>query len=86
MLDAMSTNFNLIMSNLKLPHLLRVSITLILGISRGMPHYRNQGRSAKVNLASSVFTSSREWSPKDEGRPMEMAETRTGETINFKKI
>ena len=86
MLDAMSTNFNLIMSNLKLPHLLRVSITLILGISRGMPHYRNQGRSAKVNLASSVLTICREYSPKDKGRPIARAETRTAEIFNFQKI
>ena len=82
----MSTNFKLIMSNVKQPGPLRFSITLILGISRGMPHYRNQGRSAKVNLASTVLTSCREYSPKDEGRPIARAETRTAETINFKKI
>ena len=55
----MCTSFKLIMSNLSALDLLIVRITSILDISRGMPHYRNQGRSTKVKITTIVFTNYR---------------------------
>ena len=42
--------------NLSALDLLIVRITSILDISRGMPHYRNQGRSTKVKITTSVLS------------------------------
>ena len=84
--DAMSINIQLIMINIHQSRLLRFFITLILGISRGIPRYRHQGRSTKVNIASTVLTSYRKYSTEDEGWPIAGAETRTAKTNNFHKI